>query len=204
MNFRDKKNMEKSKSRSRPFENKELTLQHVQHLHEDIRQEIKQRIQQRDAYSIQMTLALATIVSVTAAATAPVQKANDATSIVSFAYRALIAAPLVSIYYTTLILYSYRVHHLLSRYIKDVIEPELARLSGVSLDIEWESWYNRHALPGIRKSFFLGSLWILCIISPLYIAFSERWQGGFMVPLGIIATIYLVVTIWITKNFWKD
>ena len=195
--------MDKIKASSKSRKNKQMALQHFQQLHQDIREEIKQRIQQRDTYSIQMTLALATIVGVAATATTTQPQANGAISIVGFAYRALIAAPLVAIYYTTLILYSYRIHRLLAKYLKDIIEPELAQLCGISLEMEWESWYGRHAVPGIRRSFFLGSLWILCIISPLYVAFSERWQGNFMLPLEIISILYLVATIWITKNFWN-
>lgn len=40
--------------------------------------------------------------------------------------KVLIAAPLVSIYFTTLVLYSYRIHRILSRYWRDVIADKLA------------------------------------------------------------------------------
>lgn len=181
----------------------ERALEHFKSLRQDIRDEMKYRIQQRDNYSIQMTLALGTLVGVAATSVATQIQSAKVTSIINLAYRALIAAPLIAIYYTTLILYSYRIHRLLSKYLREVIEPELARLSNISIDVEWENWYTKNAVPGIRRSFFLGSLWIITILSPLYVGFSEQWQGTFLLPLGIISFLYLVVAIWITRSFWN-
>lgn len=181
----------------------EQTIQHFQSLRQDIREEMKYRIQQRDTYSIQMTVALGALVGIAATSIAVQAQSNSATSIVNLVYRVLVAAPLISIYFTTLILYSYRIHRLLSKYLREVIEPELSRLCGVPLEIEWENWYTKNAVPGIRKSFFLGSLWTICILSPLYVAFSEGLQGTFLLPLGIITLIYFAVAIWITKTFWN-
>src|SRR5574339_683183 len=88
---------------------RDRSLQHYQTLRQDIREEMKHRIQQRDAYSIQMTLALGTLVGVAATSVATQTQSMNVTSIVNLAYRSIIAAPLISIYYTTLILYSYRI-----------------------------------------------------------------------------------------------
>ena len=171
----------------------ERTLQHFQLLRQDIREEMKYRMQQRDNYSIQMIIALGTLVGIAATSITTQIQSN----------RALIAAPLISIYYTILILYSYRVHRLLSKYLREMIEPELSIRCDISIDFEWENWYIKNAVPGIRKSFFLGSLWVTCILSPLYIAFSEQWQGSFLLPLAIVSALYLFVAIWITKSFWN-
>lgn len=181
-------------------------IQHIQALREDVRQEVKLRIQQRDTYSIQMTIALGTIMGLatTATATLKLSETGGESSILSFAYRAMIVAPLIAIYYTTLILYSYRIHKLLAKYLREVIEPEIARLCRINVDLEWESWYSKNAVPGIRKTFFLGSLWIVTILSPLYVAFNEgAWDAEFMTPLGIITAVYLVAVVWITNHFWK-
>lgn len=182
---------------------KEYSLKHFQNLRQDIREEMKYRIQQRDTYSIQMTLALGTLVGVAATSVATQNPSASVTSILNLAYRALIAAPLISIYYTTLILYSYRIHRLLSKYLREVIEPELSRLYESPIDVEWENWYAKNAVPGIRRSFFLGSLWVVCILSPIYIAFSEQWQGDFLLPLGIVSALYLFTATWITRSFWN-
>jgi hypothetical protein len=70
-----------------------LALLHLEALRSDVRDEIKRRIEQRDRYSIQLTLAMG--------------------AIVAFAFSkdgfrmALVAAPLVSIYFTVLVLYSH-------------------------------------------------------------------------------------------------
>lgn len=184
-------------------QHEEQKIEHFKMLHQDIREEIKLRIHQRDTYSIQMTLALGTLVGI--AATSVIQS----TAVNNLAYRALIAAPLIAIYYTALILYSYRIHRLLSKYLREVIESELARLSFVSIGVEWENWYLKNAVPGIRRSFFLGSLWIITISSPLYVAFSEllqshiTWHELLFAPLGIVSIIYLVSTIFLTISFWK-
>lgn len=179
------------------------TIQHLQSLRQDIREEIKYRIQQRDAYSIQMTIALGALVGIAATSIAAQTQSNNTASITNSVYRVLIAAPLISIYFTTLILYSYRIHRLLSKYLREVIEPELSRYYKVPINIEWENWYAKNAVPGIRRSFFLGSLWTICILSPLYVASSEGWKGTFLLPLGIITIIYFIVVIWITKSFWN-
>lgn len=181
----------------------QIRLQHILALREDVRGEARLRIQQRDNYSIQMTIALGTIIGVATTATAAHLGGSDENSLISYAYRSLIAAPLVAIYFSILIFYSYRIHGLLAKYLREVIEPLLADLCHVDRNIEWETWYCQNAVPGIRKTFFIGSLWVVTIASPLYIAFTEKWQGAFMLPLGIISLLYLIVTIWITRHFWK-
>jgi hypothetical protein len=191
-----------AKTKSKP-ENEERALEHFESLRQDIRGEMKFRMQQRDTYSIQMTLALGTLVGVAATSIATQIQSTNVTSIVNLAYRALIAAPLISIYYTTLILFSYRIHRLLSKYLREVIEPELSRLCALPIDVEWENWYIKNAVPGIRRSFFFGSLWAITILSPLYVAFSEQWQGAFLLPLGFISALYVVAAIWVTRSFWN-
>jgi hypothetical protein len=117
--------------------------------------------------------------------------------------KALIAAPLVSIYFTVLILYSYRIHHLLANYLHDQIEPELARLCGTPPSMEWEAYYDAHAVPGIRRQFFLGALWVVCIASLAYLWAAESGQPEFRMVLIFATAIYLVTVTVITKAFWK-
>ena len=178
-------------------------IEHLQEIQQDIREEIKLRIKQRDQYSIQLTVALSTLVAIASTATATITDNTTHTSIFHFAYRVLIAAPLVSVYFSTLILYSYRIHSLLAGYLRDEIEPELARLCEIPPEKEWEKYYTDHAVPGIRKTFFIGALWIICIISPIFIGFAENWQGDFMVPLWSLTVVYVLAAAWITKHFWK-
>jgi len=118
--------------------------------------------------------------------------------------KALIAAPLISIYFTVLILYSYRIHRLLALYLREKIEPELARLCETSPAIEWETYYQAHAVPGIRRSFFLGALWVVCVVSPGYLWIAESGQAEFRIALIVAAAIYVLATIVITVTFWRS
>ena len=101
-------------------------IAHLEILRADMRDEVKRRIDSRDRYSIQMTISVAAIVGV-------------AFSRPEF-LRVPMAAPLVAIYYTVLILYSYRVHRVIAKYLREQIEPRLAALHDIPIEIEWESF----------------------------------------------------------------
>lgn len=178
-------------------EGKQRAIVHLEKLRDDARDEIKRRIEQRDKYSIQLTIALGAIVAVA------FSKNLD---------KALLAAPLVSIYFTVLILYSYRVHRILARYLRDEIEPELADFYGVPKIKEWETYYqnkdNSHkhkVVPGIRLSFFILMLWIVCLGSPSYILIRQWDQDGWKdkIIVFVFAVAYLVAAVCITKKFWR-
>jgi hypothetical protein len=166
-----------------------MAIAHFETSRQDVRDEIKRRIEQRDKYSIQLSLALAALLAVSFSTTG---------------LRAvLIAAPLVSIYFTVLILYSYRVHHVLAKYLREEIEPELARLCGTPVNKEWENYYQTQEIPGIRRQFFLAALWVICTLSLLYLWLAERNQLGW--PLLLAASlVYVGADAWITKHFWRE
>ncbi len=170
-------------------EEKQTKIEHLRMLREDARDEIKRRIEQRDKYSIQLTIALGAIVAVTLS--------NELN-------RVLLVAPIVSIYFTVLILYSYQVHHILAQYLRKEIEPALAELCGTDSSKEWEIYYDKLNVPGIRRSFFLVTLWIVCILSPLYVLLFESDKADCEFTLfAVLATLsYLVAAILITKKFW--
>lgn len=169
----------------------ERAIVHLEALRDDARSEIKQRIGQRDKYSVQMTLALGAIVGI--------GFASPSESIVSV----LIAAPLVSIYFTTLILYSYRIHRLLARYLRESLEPELARVCGTSIDLEWETFYAEHSVPGIRRTFFLAALWVTCLAAPAYLWLVARDIPNFDVALGFLTPVYVLSAAAVTRAFWS-
>lgn len=159
-----------------------MAIDHLEKLRQDIRDEIKRRIEQRDKYSIQLSIALGAIVAVAFSATG--------------FRKVLIAAPLVSVYFTVLILYSYRIHKVATAYLRDVIEPELAQRYGISHDIEWETYYNKKEVPGIRRSFFIVSLWVVTFFSLLYLWLAER--AGFEPILSVASAIYVLAAFIIT------
>jgi len=159
----------------------EKPITHFETLRQDIRDEIKRRIEQRDKYSIQMTIALSALIAVSFSATG--------------LRMVLIAAPLVSIYFTVLILYSYRVHDILAKYLREEIEPELARLCGTPPNKEWETYYKTQNVPGIRRQFFLFALWAVYALSLLYLWLAEIEQAGFKVLFVATAAYGLAATV---------
>lgn len=164
-------------------------LKHLEAIKQDIRDEVKKRIEQRDRYSVQLTIALGALVAIAFGPT-------------GFG-KALVAAPLVSIYFTVLILYSYRIHRILARYLRENIEPELARLCGISPEMEWENYYAAHAVPGIRQIFFICALWIVCLASLLYLWLAQNTQGEFTVVLIGASVVYSAAVLLITCAFWR-
>lgn len=158
----------------------EIVIAHLEKLRTDIRGEIKQRIKQRDRFSYQLVLALGALVAV------------------SFSEygtpKVLIAAPLVTIYYTALILYSYKIHSAAAGYLRTVLEPQLAKLHGLSTDVEWETYYKQLFVPGIRHTFFLWMLWTVSVGTLLYLWLTEREATAFKVALYGLTPLYLFLT----------
>ncbi len=167
------------------------TAQHLEMLWRDARDEIKMRIQQRDKFSIQLVLALSTIVAV------------------SFSRKEfwwiLILVPLVSTYFTMLILYSYKIHAILVKYIQEELEPKLSKFYRISQENEWETYYKKNAVPGIRQYFFLISMWVINASVLIYLWVNELQQFGFktifVVIFLIITLLYLFAMFFVTIRF---
>lgn len=159
-------------------------IQHLEELRKDVRDEIKQRIAQRDKYSIQLTISLASIVAV------------------SFSHvglgKVLIVAPLVSIYFTALIQFSYSVHKVLAYYLRKGIEPALSSLCGTPLELEWETFYKKLLVPGIRRNFFMIMFWVICAASLVYLWITQSGEASFRAVLWVVTIIYILAIIVIT------
>lgn len=162
---------------------------HLEDLRNDIRGEIRQRIEQRDKYSVQLTISVAAI-----SAFALSQQGT---------LRLLFAAPIASLYFTVLILYSYTIHDLLAAYLRDVIEPRLAQRHGIAGDVEFETHYARQRRPGIRREFFLWAHWVVVIASCMLVFVYTRDEttdrvGDFLLTLLIVGASLIVAT----PKFW--
>jgi len=166
-------------------------IAHLETIRQDVRDEIKRRIEQRDKYSIQLSIALGAIVAVAFSTTG--------------LRMVLIAAPLVSIYFTVLILYSYRIHSVLAGYLRERIEPELAQRCGTPLDIELETYYYNQTkeMPGIRQGFFVVALWVTSVLSLVYLWCAEL-ENDIGTPALIVATVlYIGADLYITFFYKK-
>jgi hypothetical protein len=174
---------------------RKMALSHLEKVRSDIRDEIKKRIGQRDKYSNQLTLGLGAIFSWALS--------NSERRL------CLLAAPLVSIYFTVLILYSYRVHGVLAKYLREEIEPAIAKAAGTHLQAEWETWYSTHEIPGIRRSFFIYALWAVTLLTLGYLLFADSSNSQVMAGIcfcnGVILVagfVFLLADILITVQFW--
>ncbi len=167
-------------------------IAHLEKLREDVRDEIKKRIGQRDSYSMQLTIASGTIIAIAFSA--------DHQEI-------LVLLPLVSIYYIVLIMYSYEIHRFAAQYLRDEIEPKLAKLCGTPSNIEWETYYKgkktdpeklgkETKVPGIRSWFFLTWMVTITVIYICYVWLSPVGNEKFCKTiLIIISAIYVLAVI---------
>jgi hypothetical protein len=172
--------------------NPDTQIQHLEKLRDDARDEIKRRIQQRDNYSVQQMVALAATIAI---AFSNSQFAN-----------VLLIAPLASIYFTVLLLYSYLLHDILTKYIRVHLEPELSRLCGTPIKFEFETYYKEENPPGIRKVFFYGIMWVVILTSLSYIWYlnqtsTEQTPKLPSVILIALTVLYPVIALYFTYYF---
>jgi hypothetical protein len=166
--------MNESQSNSTPTP-EEKQLSRLRELYADVRDELKQRIQQRDKYAFQVTIAIGAIMGF---------------GLKEGQHRVLIAAPLVSLYFTVLILYSYLIHSNLTRYLREHIEPEIARLCGHRKEIEFESWCSENRTSSIRRWFFLGAMWSTVVLCMCYAWWGDANNPSFWPILGVATLFY--------------
>ncbi|MFC1907202.1 hypothetical protein ACFLW8_03855 [Chloroflexota bacterium] len=175
------------------------TLAHLEALRQDARDEIKRRIEQRDKYSIQSTVALAALIVVAFSTPSYGQTNLDLRMV-------LLAVPLVLIYFTVLILYSYRVHDVLANYLRHRIEPELAKLCNIDVSNEWENYYYKCQIPGIRGPFFYWAPLILSALPLIYLFLDKPDDINYIVlivPTLLYFGVYLFIGIYFHKEIFK-
>jgi hypothetical protein len=182
--------MRRREARHSVDESATILLTHLHKIREDIRSEIRTRIQQRDGYSIQLIVVLGAVF-----AAAFAQRGLD---------KVLIVAPLASIYFTMLILYSYRLHDVLARYLRTEIEPRTAQIvidaapgaagspSAWARELEWENWYVSRARlrPGLRRSFFYWIAVATTIGAMTYLWIVHGGESPFRVVLVVSSCTY--------------
>jgi hypothetical protein len=173
------------------YQEKDRKIAHLEKVREDIRDEIKKRIEQRDKYSIQLTIALSAIIAL--AFSKP-----DYSGV-------LIVAPLVSIYFTILIMYSYKIHRAAARYLREKIEPELAFLCGTEVSMEWETYYKKNNVPGIRHWFFLLMMIVITAISLTYLWSVGKLDCSILIVATVVYVIFMIwIFIWRIIEYFKE
>ena len=166
--------------------------QHYENINSDIRNEIKQRITQRDSYSVQMIVSVGVLLTIAFG-----NSKYD---------KVIIALPLFSIYYTMLILYSYKIHKNLTDYLVYELYPIYSTLyEGISIKSEWELYHQiNQTKPGIRKIFFKTSMPIVSIFSFLYLICKYPNCPQFLYILIPIYLVYFISNYLILCVYFKN
>lgn len=163
-------------------------ISHYERVKEDVRSEIKMRIKQRDNFAIQSVIMLVLLCGVGFAG----KEYNQV----------LIVAPLLSVFYTMFILHSYRKHDLLARYVREVLDPQLATLCKINPAHEWHSYEFKAAKSSALRSFYLLAMWVVCLGLMTFLWFNT--DSGFKLTLYIIAGVYLLSMLCLTYLFMGD
>lgn len=131
-------------------------------LQQELRNEVKQRVTQRDGFATQFLVGCSTVITI---------------SLMDFPYAVFLIwlMPLVTVFFSLQILYSYVIHDNLTRFLRKHVEPELSRLLGVKQPYRqnyfWETrcsfdrMISNTRFPGIRKSFFEKIIFIAPVVS---------------------------------------
>lgn len=170
-----------------------------------VRNEIEIRIGQRNTFSIQFIVAIGAILTL---------------GFLDFKYSSFLffLMPLVTIYYTTQILYTYDLHDRCHRFLVEEIEPELCKLLEFD-EIEkqkfmWESYCDsetqRKAVrnPGTRKRLFQVSVLVMPIIASLLFFFVSYERALYETYILIIAAVltfalFMALSIFIVAHYSK-
>ncbi len=170
----------------------ERKYQRLLSLYTELRTEIRQRIAQRDQYSIQLTVALAAVIALSATGK-PTEQPNM--------HRALLAAPLLSLYYSVLIQYSYAIHKVLALLLRTRVEPEIAKLSNGSTEYELETFYLNHRVPGIRKVFFNLSMFVVTLAVTVVMLLNEQPGTIQYVLILLLCVVYFCLCVVVSVVF---
>ena len=180
-----------------------VKLVHYDNLRQDIRDEMKQRITQRDNLAIQFFVFMGVIITGTIAATEYL----------------LLLLPFVAFYFTTQILYSYRIHYALKCFLVERVEKNIIRIIDSDDRSEWQSFIDnpddgnsRAISTGVRKNFFIGCIWVVSLGSiicsaMLFIINNKTNQFHIIVIAACFAISILLNTITTYRfagNKWES
>ena len=170
--------------------NNELRIKYLMETHKSVSGEIQMRIEQRDKFAIQLITSLGAILTL---------------GFVNIQYSAFMffLIPLITLFFSIQILYSYEIHNRCHRFLTEEIEPLLGELLDFKYyDVNnymWETYCKIEQQekviksPGIRKKFFeMISLLVPSISSALFciVAFEkEIFNPSIILLITIISFI---------------
>jgi hypothetical protein len=179
-------------------------LSHYDNVRQDVRDELKMRITQRDNFAIQYVVVLGTVIAGAFAGT--YAGAFEGT------YYALLLMPMISIYFTTQILYSYFMHNTICYFLRENIEKKIIEILNDNPPLsEWESFVvdyqkkSKITIIGIRKDFFIVCMWAITLLSESFaialIYDNDKLDLNHILPISITFLLYLSINAIITYNF---
>lgn len=170
-------------------------LEHLVKVHADVREEIKQRISQRDKYVIQNLISTGFIFAVT------FTKIENKSL--------LLLLPITHLYFLYLIDYSYQIHNRLAEYLRDVVEDEMHALIPSIRTNRFsylETYFGKNRKEsGIRSSFFSNTFiyaWAICLVLLFESHFVDGAKGIIFISIMVFTMyIYLIKLKKINKNY---
>ena len=158
------------------MENNDLNKQRLDYLkatHLEVRNEIAMRIQQRDAYANQFIVSTGVVLGV---------------GFIDFPYSSFLffLLPILAIFYSIQIMYSYTIHDRCHRFLETEIEPKMAEVLEFSKGNEDRLFWERYCeyksremktkTPGIRQGFFQASMFVVPLIASLLFVLLSAYR----------------------------
>ena len=177
-------------------ENINNEIEHLDNVRQDLRDELKMRITQRDNFAIQYIIVIG----------------GSSLGAVNYTYFIFLLLPFISIYFTIQILYSYHIHDMICYFLRERIEKRISELTKGCILNEWENFTSNnrkissHTALGIRRNFFVYCMWFVTIITYLlfftiYLIPNNNFDLFIMLIFGGSLFIYVTLNIYITYKF---
>ncbi|MBL4660668.1 MAG: hypothetical protein JKY19_09945 [Alcanivoracaceae bacterium] len=156
-----------------------LYLNRLEALWNESRDEIKQRILQRDNYFIRLAITLGAIL------------------IGSLKYQSIMfLLPIITLYFTILMVHSYQIHQALAKYMRDELEVKIKSLlnsDGKNTYLEFEEMFYSVSLVGVRSWL---SIWLPHVASIITILITS------IVDVEMSGIILMIFSSLVCSIFW--
>ncbi len=137
------------------------TIRHLDEIRNDIRNEIKFRVSQRDSYLIQMLIGIVGLITI------------------GFQWniqQLFIFLPMIPLFYTYQIQNSYQISFICIKFLHDVIDPKLNLLCQLPARYEWEKYFSQFYNWGKIRHLLVISLCWLCLLLTFLVFYPQIVQ----------------------------
>ncbi len=159
-------------------------LERLLSLWSESREEIRQRIRQRDLYVIQMMVAVAGVLVAS--------RLSENETDLAWLW---LTIPLPLFYYSIMTYHSYLIHKQLARYMSDSLEPKI--MDAISKEsetyLEYEQFFKTENSVGVRKWLFMSipiGVSLIVMSYSIYTNFSEKSRWFLIWPTTFVLVCY--------------